>query len=202
MLAPYHQRVVVHDDRDDEPDVVLDGSQGIGLSGGTPGARGNLWPSVPVVVFSWSPHPAAARQALSAGAAGYVSKRLTALELVEQLEAVFAGRSVVSISPLRDPAPEPLHRNSGPGELTPREAEIVALIAQGLSNKAIAELCFLSINSIKTYIRGAYRKMAVVSRSQAVVWAIAHGLAADVPPRDGQPVRTRPDDHHGRAPRS
>lgn len=60
--------------------------------------------------------------------------------------------------------------------LTRRESEIIALIAQGLSNQQIADQTFLSINSVKSYIRTAYRKMEVVSRSQAVLWGVRHGF--------------------------
>jgi len=62
--------------------------------------------------------------------------------------------------------------------LTPREAEVLGLIAQGLSNQQIAAQLFLSVNSIKTYIRSAYRKLGLVSRATAVSWAIRHGFAA------------------------
>ncbi|MCD4534541.1 LuxR C-terminal-related transcriptional regulator [Nocardioides sp. cx-169] len=68
--------------------------------------------------------------------------------------------------------------------LSARESEIVALIVQGLSHQEIAETAFLSINSVKTYIRTAYRKMGVTRRSQAVGWAIQHGFAPEVPADD------------------
>lgn len=63
------------------------------------------------------------------------------------------------------------------GGPTPREAQIIAATAQGLANSEIAGRLFLSINTVKTYIRTAYRKMDVTSRSQALLWAIDHGLA-------------------------
>ena len=50
------------------------------------------------------------------------------------------------------------------------------MIASGLANREIAEQTNLSINSVKSYIRGAYAKIEVTSRSQAVLWAIQHGL--------------------------
>ena len=50
------------------------------------------------------------------------------------------------------------------------------MIASGLANRDIAEQTNLSINSVKSYIRGAYAKIEVTSRSQAVLWAIQHGL--------------------------
>jgi DNA-binding NarL/FixJ family response regulator len=69
-------------------------------------------------------------------------------------------------------------------DLTSRETEIVGLIVQGLSNGEIAAACNLSRNTVKSYIRFAYRKMGVKSRTQAVRWGIEHGfpLAVDPPP--------------------
>lgn len=61
--------------------------------------------------------------------------------------------------------------------LTPRESEIIALVTSGLSNNEIAERTYLSINSVKSYIRSAYRTMDVTTRSQAVLWGIDHGMA-------------------------
>ncbi len=53
---------------------------------------------------------------------------------------------------------------------------MVALIAQGLSNQEIADRAFLTINSVKTYIRSAYRKIGVERRTQAVLWATQNGF--------------------------
>ncbi|MDO9458226.1 response regulator transcription factor [Nocardioides sp.] len=63
-----------------------------------------------------------------------------------------------------------------PGNLTDREHQVVALIARGCSNHEIAGQLYLSINSVKTYIRSAYRKIGVTRRTQAVIWAIAHDV--------------------------
>lgn len=60
--------------------------------------------------------------------------------------------------------------------LTHREGEMVTLITQGRSNQLIDEQTFLSINSVKSYIRTAYRTMGFTSRSQAVPWGAQHGL--------------------------
>ncbi len=79
--------------------------------------------------------------------------------------------------------PTPSPRATGPARthgLTAREAEIIALITQGLSNQEIAERSYLSINSVKTYIRTAYRKIGVERRAQAVLWGIKHGFEPDV----------------------
>lgn len=69
--------------------------------------------------------------------------------------------------------------DDGLGEtLSGREEQVVALIAEGLTNQEIAERMYVSINSVKTYIRSAYRKMGVSSRSQAVVWGLRHGVVS------------------------
>jgi DNA-binding CsgD family transcriptional regulator len=60
--------------------------------------------------------------------------------------------------------------------LTGREMEVLGLIAEGLTNQEIADRVYVSINSVKTYIRAAYRKIGVNSRSQAAVWCIQHGI--------------------------
>ena len=67
-------------------------------------------------------------------------------------------------------------RAEGLAKLTGREVEVLTLICRGLSNAEIARSLFLSPNSVKSYIRTAYRKMGVASRSQAVVWGLEHGL--------------------------
>ena len=58
---------------------------------------------------------------------------------------------------------------------------MLSLIAQGMSNIEIAERLYLSINSVKTYIRSAYSKIGATSRSRAVAWRLQHGFA---PPTD------------------
>jgi len=63
--------------------------------------------------------------------------------------------------------------------LSPRESNVLALVTRGFSNQEIADQLYLSINSVKTYIRSAYRKVGVTSRAQAVAWAIQHGFSAE-----------------------
>lgn len=84
--------------------------------------------------------------------------------------------------------------------LSPRESDVLGLVTQGLSNQEIAETLYLSINSVKTYIRSTYRKMGVATRSQAVVWAMQHGFEApelsdsptDITCLASEPVRDLP----------
>jgi NarL family two-component system response regulator LiaR len=95
---------------------------------------------------------------------------------VEAIQAVHAGDVV---TPPTGEASDVLPATDWPGHdagLSAREAEILALITQGLSNREIAERSYLSINSVKTYIRAAYRKVGVTRRSQAIVWGLTHGF--------------------------
>ena len=73
--------------------------------------------------------------------------------------------------------------------LTAREAEVLSLITMGLSNQEIADRTLLSLNSIKSYIRSAYRKIDVDSRSRAVLWGVEHGMRADRVRINGSPAR-------------
>lgn len=128
-----------------------------------------------VAVFSWNHDPAAVAEALRRGASGYLSKSLDAAELVDAIVRISAGERVVEPGPA---GAEPTMRE-WPGKergLTSRESEMLALVAQGLTNQEIAETCYLSINSVKSYLRSAYRRIGVSRRSQAVLWATEHGL--------------------------
>lgn len=134
-----------------------------------------------VVVYTWNMQPQLVEIALAKGVRGYLDKSTPAGDLVTALERVAAGAVVVSSAEgAPEDAAEPLVVNGEwPGRahgLSPREAEVVALIAQGLTNTDIAARTYLSINSVKTYIRTAYRKMGVERRSQAVLWGIDHDM--------------------------
>ena len=132
-----------------------------------------------VVVYTWNFHPELVESARSHGAHGYLSKTLPASELVAALEAVHAGDAVFSDPPsgTRSPVGQDW---PGRGEgLSDRESEILALITQGKSNADVARLTYLSPNTVKSYIRSAYRKIGVDSRTQAVLWGVDHGFTPD-----------------------
>lgn len=131
------------------------------------------------MVYTWNFHPELVEAARTRGVDGYLSKTLTARELVEALEAVHAGETVISPSPNRTRTPNVLDW-PGRGEgLTDRESEVLALITQGKNNSEVAALTFLSPNTVKSYIRTAYRKIGAASRSQAVLWGTQHGFVPD-----------------------
>ena len=132
-----------------------------------------------IAIFSWNVQPELVKRSLELGADAYLTKGMDAASLVQAIEDVHDGKLIVPAgAAVRDKV-----AGDWPGKefgLSAREAEIIALITQGLSNQDIAERSYLSINSVKTYIRTAYRKMGVASRSQAVLWGVNHGFQPDV----------------------
>ncbi len=145
-----------------------------------------------VVVFCWQFDQELVRQSLAAGASGVVSKTVGTAALVGHLESVVAGGQVVdrgdgATAPDLSPDPRPLGRDWPGSEhgLTMREGEMISLVCLGLSNGEICSLLFLSLNSVKSYIRTAYAKIGVTSRSQAVIWGIDHGMRPAASRQDG-----------------
>lgn len=133
-----------------------------------------------VAVYSFAVDQRAVDDSLAMGAHGFLAKSLSGAQLVEGLEQIAAGQTVTSLGA----GSSEMRSDQWPANeagLSPRESEIVGLIVQGLSNQEIATRCYLSTNSVKTFIRSAYRKMGVSSRAQAVIWGIDHGLRPDRP---------------------
>jgi NarL family two-component system response regulator LiaR len=145
-----------------------------------------------VVIYSWNLRPELIEQALAAGACGYLSKVLTGPAIVAALERIVVGEIVVLAGDHEtsvDGAGDWPGRSAG---LSPREAEVVALIARGLTNEEIAERAYISINTVKSYIRSAYRKMSVTRRPQAVLWALENGFQYDTERTLDASLRVRP----------
>jgi DNA-binding NarL/FixJ family response regulator len=133
-----------------------------------------------VVVYTWNFEPDLVRMALQQGVHGYLSKTLTAEQLVDALETVQRGEVVVSDPPLgTGSAVDGLDWPGRAAGISDRESEVLALITQGKSNAEVASLTYLSPNTVKSYIRSVYRKIGVESRTQAVLWGVEHGFTPD-----------------------
>jgi NarL family two-component system response regulator LiaR len=132
-----------------------------------------------VVIYSWNLKREMIAKAVLDGARGYLSKVLTGPEIVAALERVMRGEIVILLGDNETSVDGPGDWPGRAAGLSPREAEILALITQGLTNQQIADRVYLSINSVKTYIRSAYRKIRVERRSQAVLWGVGHGFEPD-----------------------
>jgi DNA-binding NarL/FixJ family response regulator len=151
-----------------------------------------------LAVFGWTAEPASEGPASTLDVTCYLWKGLTGPELVEAVEAVCERQTVGSRDRGRGDLSGSGHWPGIEQGLTRREAEMLGLIARGLSNQEIADAAFLSINSVKTHIRTAYRKLGVTRRSQAVGWVIRHRLASgDMP--DRHTTGAEPANGHDRA---
>jgi DNA-binding NarL/FixJ family response regulator len=130
-------------------------------------------------------------EALGAGAVGYLLKDMSAANLIEAIRAVKAGgvliapavaeRLVAAYQRLtagaREPIPPSLARTpERVGDLTPRETEILRLLAQGLSNREIADQLFLSEGTVKNYVSTIRSKLHARDRGQAIAMALRMGL--------------------------
>lgn len=140
-----------------------------------------------VAMYTWRFDPDLLAFGLSRGLDGYLSKGLEADQLVAALERIAGGETVVAPDRPTDSraargSREPNPDRPWPGReygLSEREAEVLALITAGRSNPEIADLLYLSVNSIKTHIRGLYRKIGVSRRTEAVLWGVDHGMRFD-----------------------
>lgn len=121
-------------------------------------------------------------QALRLGAAGFLLKRVQGAELVEHLERIQEGETVVDPTLAGRVALSAARLHSGefwPGAhlgLTQRESEVLALLVAGLSNKAIAAKLVVSEETVKSHARGIYRKLAVEDRAGAIAVALREGV--------------------------
>lgn len=128
-----------------------------------------------VLIYSDTVDPPQLTSFFGMGVAGYVSKTVDSDDLADAIVQVHRGESVTKLAT----GTCDVTNGDWPGRLaglSEREAEMIALITQGTTNQDIAATCFLSINSVKSYIRSAYRKIGVTRRSQAVLWGITHGM--------------------------
>ncbi|HEX3334682.1 MAG TPA: response regulator transcription factor [Acidimicrobiales bacterium] len=147
-------------------------------------------PDVPVVVLTTYADDDSIVAALSAGAVGYLTKDADRDDIRRALEAAVAGQSVLDASvqaallkaARQGAAARP---TTLPDGLTDREAEVLALIASGLSNQEIAERLYVAETTVKTHVNRIFAKTASRDRAQAAVYAHRHGLDAAVAETDG-----------------
>jgi len=131
-------------------------------------------PSVAILMLSMHSEETLVRQALEAGARGYVLKNALDLDLAAAVRQVAAGETVLDPSVSR-PRPASLkgERNHG---LTPRELEVLQLICAGLSNRDIAAKLDLSVNTVAVHRANIMNALGVHKTAELVVYAIHNGL--------------------------
>jgi len=181
MLRPYRSQIAVMDVSTGRPtrrspvDVALYDSYGRpGLDMKRIAETADQANVSRVAVFTFDFQQRLVEEALAAGVTGYLWKGLSSAELVVALQQVAAGDVVVSeprphTHPLDSPELSWPLRHRG---LTVRESEAMALLVLGQRNREIAETMYVSIDTVKTHLRNAYRKLQVRNRAEAVATAL------------------------------
>ena len=139
------------------------------------------FPDMAVVMLTTYDNPTFMARAIAGGASGYLLKGVDRSELLASLRQVMRGEMLISSRDLlrsirasgRDaPAMADLAT-----PLSEREAEVVRLLADGLSNREIAAMLFVAESTVKTHVEHIVAKLGVSDRIQAAVWAVRSGLA-------------------------
>ncbi len=117
-----------------------------------------------VIVYTGTPNPDVPRQAMALGAAGFCSKKDPPEQLLETILAVAAGRMVFPFIDVGRLASDPF------AGLTPREREMLAALASGLTNQQMAGQLEISLNTVKFHLKNLYDKLGVTNRAQAVAY--------------------------------
>lgn len=130
-------------------------------------------PATAVLMLSMHAEQTLVSQAIGAGARGYVLKNAVDLDLASAVKRVAAGETVLDPG-VRSPDEVKGEANHG---LRPRELEVLQLICQGHSNRAIAERLGLSVNTISVHRANIMARLGVHKAADLVVYALRHGLA-------------------------
>jgi two-component system, NarL family, response regulator NreC len=133
-------------------------------------------PDSNIVVLTMQEDPAFAREALQAGALGYVLKEAADSELVEAVRLAAEGRTYLHPELGAKIASEPLKPAGPPDDLTEREVDILRLIALGHTNTEIAEQLFLSVRTVESHRARVQQKTGLTTRAELVRYALEHEI--------------------------
>lgn len=138
-------------------------------------------PRTAVIMLTMHDNPSYLRDAVKAGAAGYLLKDVSRDELIDAVKQVATGGAFIESQMLKGmlsemkpgsaAGPAPAAKN-----LTKREREILSLVAEGLSNREIAEKLVLSPETVKSHVAAILEKLNVSDRTQAAIYAVRNGL--------------------------
>lgn len=171
-----------------QPDVVLMDVNMPVLSG--PDAVRQMrarFPGLPVVMLTVSERDEDLFDAIRAGARGYLLKNVGAAELLDALQRVHAGEAILAptmavrlLDEFRSLAENAPKEAAPVDDLSERELDVLRLVAQGLSNKEIADSLGLSEHTVKTHLANILEKLHLRSRAHAAAYAVQAGLVRDV----------------------
>lgn len=170
------QRLAVLEPAGDLPDVVLMDLLMPGMDGiETTREVKSRWPEVEVVAVTSFVEEDRIRGAIEAGAAGYLLKDVDADEVVAAIRAAVAG--TVHLDPVAAKALTGLlrQRPPDPPPLSPRELDVLRLVAQGATNRQIARALGVTERTARTHVSNILGKLGLSSRTQAALWAVREG---------------------------
>ena len=166
------------------PDVVIMDLQMPSLSGlEATSALHTAMPDVRVLVFTVSESEADLFSAMRCGARGYILKNASGEELIRSVQHIAEGGVIVSPVMAGKPLDE-MAQVPAPGSqaqiaidgVSPRELEVLQLVAEGASNNEIASSLIISENTVKTHLRNIMDKLHLANRSQAAAYAVRAGI--------------------------
>ena len=145
-------------------------------------------PHVKIVILTVSDDDQHLFEAIKSGAQGYLLKDLEPYQLYDLLESISRGDAPLSgsiatkiLKEFSRPSSVSAQEPEVMDELTPRETNILLLVAEGKSNKDIASELVISENTVKIHIRNILEKLHLQNRIQAAVYAVSQGLVSDQP---------------------
>lgn len=137
------------------------------------------WPQAKIIILTSFIDDEKVYPAIEAGAASYILKTSTAAEIAKTIRATANGESVLEPEVTTKMMNQMSQRNQPQlyEDLTAREREVLLLIAQGKSNKEIADELFITLKTVKTHVSNILAKLQVEDRTQAAIYAFQHHLA-------------------------
>ncbi|GEL12732.1 LuxR family DNA-binding response regulator [Lapidilactobacillus concavus DSM 17758] len=137
------------------------------------------WPQAKIIILTSFIDDEKVYPAIEAGAASYILKTSTAAEIAKTIRATANGESVLEPEVTTKMMNRMSQRNQPQlyEDLTAREREVLLLIAQGKSNKEIADELFITLKTVKTHVSNILAKLQVEDRTQAAIYAFQHHLA-------------------------
>ncbi len=145
------------------------------------------WPTIPVVMLTASERVSDMKQALDAGAMGYIAKSVTAAIMTSAIKLVLSGGIYIPLALLQTSRHTDM-RDRTHIELTPRQTEVLRLLVDGQSNKQLARYLKLSEATVKAHVSAIFKVLNVSNRTQAALVAKKAGIG--VAPENESPRRT------------
>lgn len=155
-------------------DLVMDGMDGIQATKEII----ERWPDAKIIIVTSFLDDDKVYPALEAGATSYILKTSKASEIAEAIRKTFDGQTILEPEVTNKMMAKMRSKNESlpHEELTPREREVLLLMAEGKSNQEIADELFIALKTVKVHVSNILSKLDVEDRTQAVIYAFKHSL--------------------------